>query len=45
MKMGNGKRIDAKIVYSVCHEHFLQSEEESYFIIFWLHLTSNGNGK
>ena len=32
--MENGKRIDA----------FLQPEEESYFI-FWLHPTSNGNGK
>ena len=41
----NGKWKANRCKNCLCHEHFLQSEEESYFIIFWLHLTSNGNGK
>ena len=44
MKMGNEKRIDANL--SVMHAiHFYNPKERVILIIFWLHLTSNGNGK
>ena len=44
MEMENGKRIDAKLCVMHAMNIFTTRRRELFYY-FWLHLTSNGNGK